>query len=115
MLHPPHQQLQLHYQRPADPANYMSSPLWHGFYEWLYTPDDKERMEFLLESLGRYLCRRYQMIKVMNVVFATEVTEYINFTTETFNNTLWMKNCRNFNESIGKAGKRSKKVFLRQN
>lgn len=86
--------------RPEWPTFQHKSALWHAFYELLYSPakTEKDRMEFLTESLTRYYCRNFP-IKTMHVVFSIERYNFIYYNdTVLRNRTLWAKSCKAYDK-----------------
>jgi hypothetical protein len=114
--HEPGENPQLTWKRPEYPAFQHRSSLWHSFYERLYAEvaEDAAQMEFLLESLARFYCRRYP-IRVINIILSQE---FYNFTTKhdgeldgriVWNNqTLWGKAC----EPYDQTGRKPKKTLV---
>jgi hypothetical protein len=89
----------LRFDRPGRyPALHYKSMLWHAWYHVLHNaePAMKVQMEYQLESLTRFYCRRFPEILAIHVAFATERNG------SQQNTALWRKLCSEY-DGIGSA------------
>lgn len=109
--HYPNSDLNVTWERPEYPTYQHNSPLWHAWYELMFSAAkaDRDEMNFKLESTARFYCRTYPAIKVLHIVHTIERYNFTTYLTTVRNETLWAKTCE---DHAGHVGKRPKKPNL---